>query len=138
MESVILCRRNINLKVNVFEFRKTFKNLRTRHFFVGCRKDFARDISFFKTFKRFEQNLQPAVSYKCHTDFELRAVIQIFNKFIVKTADRPICNKVRFFHNAAGAVILRQKRVQKIVRFLGQMCFLYLTFLILKPMLDLE
>lgn len=35
-------------------------------------------------------------------------------------------------------LVLWELFVVEIVRFLGQKCFLYLTFLILKPMLDLE
>ena len=69
-----------------------------------------------------------AIGYKRHAYFELGATVKIFNKLIVKTADRSVCYKERFFHNAAETFILWWKSAPKNGRFL---CWYFLRFFVM-------
>ena len=99
MEAVALRGRNVYFQGDIFEPGKTLKDLRSGHFLVSCGKNLAGNVALFKGFQSVKKNLEPSVSDECDAYFKARAAFKIFNKLIEKTSDRPVCNKMGFFHS---------------------------------------
>lgn len=78
----------ISLELLIMELFKTT-------IFVGRGKNFAGNIARFQIFQCFKKNLQAAVSYKRHADFERRTFCKIFHKLVVEAADRLVCDELR-------------------------------------------